>query len=98
MNETAGDQVARLQAELAEEREARSALVELSIRLNSLLNLPEGCSFGPRCSQRFEACAQRPPLEGAGEHLAACWIPPEEREEARYRAAHPDSALRRAGK
>ncbi|MES1152069.1 MAG: ABC transporter ATP-binding protein [Dongia sp.] len=64
----------------------------------SLLNLPEGCSFGPRCSQRFEACAQQPPLEGAGGHLAACWIPPEQREAARYRAAHPDSALRRAGK
>jgi peptide/nickel transport system ATP-binding protein len=64
----------------------------------SLLNLPEGCSFGPRCSQRFEACAQRPPLEGAGGHLAACWIPPEERAEARYRAAHPESLLRRAGK
>jgi peptide/nickel transport system ATP-binding protein len=64
----------------------------------SLLNLPEGCSFGPRCSQRFEACAKRPPLEGEGGHLAACWIPPEERAQARYRAAHPDSALRRAGK
>jgi peptide/nickel transport system ATP-binding protein len=64
----------------------------------SLLNLPEGCAFGPRCSQRFEACSQRPPLEGAGGHLAACWIPPEERAEARYRAAHPDSVLRRAGK
>jgi peptide/nickel transport system ATP-binding protein len=64
----------------------------------SLLNLPEGCSFGPRCGQRFEACDQRPPLEGADGHLAACWIPPEERAEARYRAAHPDSALRRAGK
>ncbi|HVT50034.1 MAG TPA: ABC transporter ATP-binding protein [Dongiaceae bacterium] len=64
----------------------------------SLLNLPEGCSFGPRCGQRFEACAQRPPLEGEGGHLAACWIPPEDRAEARYRAAHPDSALRRAGR
>ena len=64
----------------------------------SLLNLPEGCSFGPRCSQRFDACAQRPPLEGEGGHLAACWIPPEERADARYRAAHPDSALRRAGR
>ncbi|HVY98033.1 MAG TPA: ABC transporter ATP-binding protein [Dongiaceae bacterium] len=64
----------------------------------SLLNLPEGCSFGPRCSQRFDACAQRPALEGAGGHLAACWIPPAERAEARYRAAHPDSVLRRAGK
>jgi peptide/nickel transport system ATP-binding protein len=64
----------------------------------SLLNLPEGCSFSPRCSQRFEPCNQRPPLEGSGGHLAACWIPPEEREQARYRAAHPDSMLRRAGK
>lgn len=35
------ERVATLERELAEERRARQALVEASIRLNSLLNLPE---------------------------------------------------------
>ena len=35
------DRAATLERELAEERRARQALVEASIRLNSLLNLPE---------------------------------------------------------
>ena len=28
----------------------------------SLINLPEGCAFGPRCPQRFEKCSERPEL------------------------------------
>lgn len=36
-----GQDVATLERELAEERRARQALVETSVRLNSLLNLPE---------------------------------------------------------
>ncbi|MGN6755593.1 MAG: hypothetical protein ACTHMJ_04290, partial [Thermomicrobiales bacterium] len=35
------NQVAMLEQELAAERQARQALVEASLRLNSLLNLPE---------------------------------------------------------
>jgi GAF domain-containing protein len=35
------DRIAALERELAEERRARQALVESSVRLNSLLNLPE---------------------------------------------------------
>ena len=35
------EQISALQHELAEERRARQALVESSVRLNSLLNLPE---------------------------------------------------------
>lgn len=38
---TDGDQVGALERELAAERKARQALVETSVRLNSLLNLPE---------------------------------------------------------
>jgi peptide/nickel transport system ATP-binding protein len=64
----------------------------------SLLHLPPGCAFGPRCSQRFDACAQRPELEASGGHLAACFIPAGERAAARFRAAHPDSRLSRAGR
>ena len=39
--ELATDRVAALERELAQERRARQVLVESSIRLNSLLNLPE---------------------------------------------------------
>ncbi|MGQ9367904.1 ABC transporter ATP-binding protein [Azospirillum sp. ST 5-10] len=39
----------------------------------SLLALPRGCAFAPRCRHRFDACAERPPLAGAGGHRAACF-------------------------
>ncbi len=38
----------------------------------SLLDLPQGCAFGPRCKSRFEPCAERPALTGTT-HLAACF-------------------------
>ncbi len=51
----------------------------------SLLNLPQGCAFGPRCRYRFAPCSQRPDLAGEAGHEAACFIPLEER--ATLRAA-----------
>ncbi len=51
----------------------------------SLLDLPAGCAFGPRCPQRFAACERVPPLDGTGAHRAACFIAPERR--AAIRAA-----------
>jgi peptide/nickel transport system ATP-binding protein len=39
----------------------------------SLLNLPKGCAFGPRCVKRFEACEVKPPLFG-NPHQAACFL------------------------
>jgi peptide/nickel transport system ATP-binding protein len=41
----------------------------------SLLNLPKGCSFGPRCPQRFDACEAKPVLIGAN-HATACFLDP----------------------
>ena len=38
----------------------------------SLLALPAGCAFAPRCPQAFAACAQRPVLKGA--HETACHL------------------------
>jgi len=38
----------------------------------SLLRLPQGCSFAPRCPVRFEACEARPALP-AGARAAACF-------------------------
>lgn len=39
----------------------------------SLLNRPIGCSFGPRCTSRFDACSVQPEL-GKAEHAAACFL------------------------
>ena len=39
----------------------------------SLLNRPTGCSFGPRCTFRFDACSAQPEL-GKSEHAAACFL------------------------
>ena len=40
-----------------------------------LINMPQGCSFFPRCSYRVDKCAQEaPPLIQVEEnHTAACW-------------------------
>ena len=51
----------------------------------SLLSLPPGCAFAPRCRYRFEPCDQRPPLvlrEGRG---AACFLPPDSAPVLRHR-------------
>ena len=49
----------------------------------SLLALPEGCAFGPRCRFRFDKCGKRPTLEGADGHESACFLSSEAREAAR---------------
>ncbi|MBX6320932.1 MAG: ABC transporter ATP-binding protein [Rhodospirillaceae bacterium] len=55
----------------------------------SLLELPPGCAFAPRCRFRFARCAERPPLSGAGGHEAACFLPPENRAALRAAASTP---------
>src|SRR5437867_11852108 len=64
----------------------------------SLLSLPEGCSFGPRCPHRFEKCAQDPTLEdrvGTG-HLDACFLDPEAKRARRETTIHPELAAESA--
>ena len=50
----------------------------------SLLSLPQGCAFGPRCRFRFVKCSEQPALEGesgpGGGHEAACHLSMEERQ------------------
>jgi len=43
----------------------------------SLLALPKGCAFGPRCRYRFEKCGDQPRLAGSGGHDSACFLSPE---------------------
>jgi peptide/nickel transport system ATP-binding protein/oligopeptide transport system ATP-binding protein len=43
----------------------------------SLINLPEGCKFRPRCPHAFDRCIQEPGLENRVEtpgHLDRCWL------------------------
>jgi peptide/nickel transport system ATP-binding protein len=51
----------------------------------SLLDLPPGCAFAPRCRHRFAACAERPVHRELGARRFACCLPPEERAARRAR-------------
>jgi oligopeptide/dipeptide ABC transporter ATP-binding protein len=54
----------------------------------SLLDLPEGCHFRPRCPHEFSKCPRYPGLEArlaeAPEHTDRCWLTAEEKREKRW--------------
>jgi oligopeptide/dipeptide ABC transporter ATP-binding protein len=53
----------------------------------SLLDLPTGCSFRPRCPHEFDRCSELPGLDArladAPSHLDRCWLPSGEKRERR---------------
>jgi oligopeptide/dipeptide ABC transporter ATP-binding protein len=53
----------------------------------SLLDLPEGCPFRPRCPHEFSKCPEYPGLEArlpdSSDHRDRCWLTPEEKREKR---------------
>jgi oligopeptide/dipeptide ABC transporter ATP-binding protein len=53
----------------------------------SLLDLPQGCPFRPRCPHEFSKCPEYPGLEArlaeAPDHRDRCWLTPEEKREKR---------------
>jgi oligopeptide/dipeptide ABC transporter ATP-binding protein len=53
----------------------------------SLLDLPEGCPFRPRCPHEFSKCSEYPGLEArsgeAPDHRDRCWLDPEQKREKR---------------
>jgi peptide/nickel transport system ATP-binding protein/oligopeptide transport system ATP-binding protein len=53
----------------------------------SLLALPDGCSFRPRCPHEFAKCTEMPPLEArlteTPGHCDRCWLSPEEKRRKR---------------
>jgi oligopeptide/dipeptide ABC transporter ATP-binding protein len=53
----------------------------------SLLNLPRGCSFNPRCPHAFARCTELPGLEArlpeAPAHRDRCWLGPETKRDRR---------------
>jgi oligopeptide/dipeptide ABC transporter ATP-binding protein len=67
----------------------------------SLINLPTGCPFHPRCRYAFDRCRQEtPPLrEVASDHVSACWLPTdrEGRKAAADRVAEQEASLDAAG-
>jgi len=58
----------------------------------SLLRLPQGCAFGPRCTHRFALCDRRPELlDKVGDgHLDACHLDPGQKRELRETTIHPE--------
>jgi oligopeptide/dipeptide ABC transporter ATP-binding protein len=60
----------------------------------SLVELPSGCAFLPRCDHAFAACAVRPellPRSGSG-HLDRCFLTPEQKAELRVADAQAGAA------
>jgi peptide/nickel transport system ATP-binding protein len=53
----------------------------------SLISLPAGCAFAPRCPMRFARCGERPALVDEGGHEVACFLTPEARAAYRRGAA-----------
>jgi oligopeptide/dipeptide ABC transporter ATP-binding protein len=60
----------------------------------SLLSLPTGCSFAPRCPHVFPACSEQPPLEerAAPGHSDRCFLPVPEKLARREATIHPELA------
>jgi peptide/nickel transport system ATP-binding protein len=57
----------------------RDRLVPIAGQPPSLISLPEGCPFRPRCPYAFDRCIETPPLldvgGGTAGHGSACWLP-----------------------
>ena len=57
----------------------RARLQPIAGQPPSLINLPRGCPFHPRCPYVFDRCrTETPPLEPVDDdprHLSACWLP-----------------------
>jgi oligopeptide/dipeptide ABC transporter ATP-binding protein len=56
----------------------------------SLINLPQGCKFRPRCPHAFEKCMEEPRLENRVEapgHLDRCWL------DVEFKRAHREETI-----
>jgi len=61
----------------------------------SLINLPQGCKFRPRCPHAFEKCHEQPALENRVEdpgHVDRCWLSVEEKRSLRERTIAGETA------
>ncbi len=60
---------------------AGGRLVPIQGNPPSLINLPRGCAFHPRCEFAMDVCVREQPdlapVKGGPGHESACWLPPE---------------------
>jgi oligopeptide/dipeptide ABC transporter ATP-binding protein len=62
----------------------------------SLINLPRGCKFRPRCPHAFEKCYEEPELKSRvdeGGHLDRCWLTVDEKRRLRERTIAGEAAV-----
>lgn len=78
------------------DREKPDRLTSIAGAPPSLINMPQGCKFRPRCPHAFEKCIEHPPLENrVGDtppHLDRCWLTVEEKRDLRERVIHGQAA------
>jgi oligopeptide/dipeptide ABC transporter ATP-binding protein len=69
------------------DRERPERLPQIQGAPPSLLDLPRGCSFRPRCPHEFARCGEMPGLDrrldDAPHHLDRCWLDPADKQERR---------------
>ena len=69
------------------DRERSERLQQIGGTPPSLLDLPAGCSFRPRCPHAFDRCTELPGLDArlpdAPGHRDRCWLDPETKRERR---------------
>jgi peptide/nickel transport system ATP-binding protein len=69
------------------DREKPKKLASIAGAPPSLINLPQGCKFRPRCPHAFAKCTDHPPLENrvgdSPPHLDRCWLTVEEKRSLR---------------
>jgi peptide/nickel transport system ATP-binding protein len=69
------------------DREKPKKLASIAGAPPSLINLPEGCKFRPRCPHAFAKCTDHPPLENrvgdSPPHLDRCWLTVEQKRDLR---------------
>ncbi len=78
------------------DREKPARLASIAGAPPSLINLPQGCKFRPRCPHAFAKCTEHPPLENrvgdSPPHLDRCWLTIEEKRDLRERTIHGEAA------
>jgi oligopeptide/dipeptide ABC transporter ATP-binding protein len=68
------------------DRPRTARLAQIAGQPPSLVTLPEGCAFRPRCPHAFDKCTAMPPLEvrgGEPDHKDRCWLEPDRKRELR---------------
>ena len=65
----------------------RERLVPIAGQPPSLITLPQGCPFRPRCPYAFDKCVEEPSLAEVGRatHTSACWLPTDARKRKKLR-------------